>query len=224
MEPNLENEILDALYDYFQDYSGSPEMMFSKLCNAVGMSPQDRNFHYQLFSLKEKEWIVSQALEDGQGGMAFLTPAGIKIAKDRMKTIDPHGIIPELYSIISEIALSELTKAYHASLPAGNFSPHATTVRSVIAHLCDIEGHPLLTFAQHLADLPDITDTTVKKLKNWSEQAALKFGIDLNPEKTKPQCKADFTRYEGFRLVTHILRASASLNGKSPGINSRAES
>ncbi len=195
MEPNLENEILDALYDYFQDHSGSPEMMFSELCNALGVSPRDSNFKDQLFSLKSKKLIESQSSDDGQAGRASITPAGIEIAKDRMKTIDPHGIIPKLYSIISKIALSDdaLKKAYHASLPAGNFSPQAKTVRSVIAHLCDsdIEGHPLLTFAQHLADIPDITDTIAKKLKNWSEQTALKYEIDLNPEKTKPQCKAD---------------------------------
>ncbi|RLB93184.1 MAG: hypothetical protein DRH26_04530 [Deltaproteobacteria bacterium] len=72
MKDDLESKILDALYQNFQDHPDSPEMMFNELYEAINVPSQDKdkiiNVQFQICSLKEKGWVKSQSLKDGQGG------------------------------------------------------------------------------------------------------------------------------------------------------------
>ncbi len=89
MKDDLESKILDALYQNFQDYPGSPEMMFNELYEAINVSPQDKKriaeVQFQIYSLKKEGWVESQSLKDGQGGTAIITPTGFQVAEDRKK-------------------------------------------------------------------------------------------------------------------------------------------
>ncbi|MDM8526385.1 hypothetical protein QUF80_23655 [Desulfococcaceae bacterium HSG8] len=89
MDANLETRILDALYKYYQDYPGAPEMPFKKLYKAICVSRKDREkVHHQLYLLEKKGWAESESLADGQAGMAKITPDGIQVAKDRISRED----------------------------------------------------------------------------------------------------------------------------------------
>jgi hypothetical protein len=91
METNLEKTILGALYDHRESSLGSPEMTFSELYDAIGVSPDDKKrvgeVRHQLFSLKNRKWVEYQALEDGSGGMAVITPRGARVIEDSRQTM-----------------------------------------------------------------------------------------------------------------------------------------
>jgi len=87
METNLETAILNALYDYFESHLGSPAMTLSDLYKAIGYSPNNkgglRQILAQLSCLKGRKWVDYQAVEDGFGGLAWITNEGIRVAEDR---------------------------------------------------------------------------------------------------------------------------------------------
>jgi hypothetical protein len=90
-ETDLETAILEALLNHYSSYPDSPEMTFSELYYAIGISSDHRKkvgeVWYQLFTLQKKGWIAYQSLADGSGGEVRIEPAGIKIARDRQQII-----------------------------------------------------------------------------------------------------------------------------------------
>ena len=89
MVTNLETAILDALYGYFESHPGSRDMTLSDLYEAIRISPNHkrnvRKVIVQLSCLKDRNWVDYQAVEDGFGGLAWITNEGIRVAEDRRK-------------------------------------------------------------------------------------------------------------------------------------------
>ncbi len=83
---NLESAILDVLFDHYSSHPDSPEMTFTELYEAIGISSNERGeVWYQLFSLQEKGGVKYQSLPDGSDSAVEILSAGIKVAQDRPK-------------------------------------------------------------------------------------------------------------------------------------------
>ena len=77
---NLDVRILAVLYGHYQNTPGEPKISFRKLLDKMG-EKDFRAVHEELFKLKEKDWINSEFLEDGQAGLVWITSTGMKIAQ-----------------------------------------------------------------------------------------------------------------------------------------------
>lgn len=96
---SLESKILDALYNHFQSRLGSPDMTFNELNEAIGVSQSEEwKYRHELYKLKENGWIKLTSLDDGSAGTVALKSEGIRVARDRKKTVKDSTDTPsEMY-------------------------------------------------------------------------------------------------------------------------------
>ena len=77
---NLDTKILEILYNYFRQHPGEPRMMYNELVRSAKAESAD--VIQCLYGLREKKWTDFDLTVEGETGLVWLTPLGIRIAKD----------------------------------------------------------------------------------------------------------------------------------------------
>ena len=77
---SLDTQILRVLAGYYQQHPGDPEMNIEDVLSAL---PQHQlpTIQAQLFALKKKGWIGSDLNPEGNAGLVWIEPKGLKIAR-----------------------------------------------------------------------------------------------------------------------------------------------
>lgn len=78
--PSLDARILKALYTYYLQHPGSPQMNLNELI-AICAAERSEVIRY-LWGLHEKRWVEHNLTERADMGSVWLTPQGIGVAKD----------------------------------------------------------------------------------------------------------------------------------------------
>lgn len=77
---SLDTQILRVLAGYYQQHPGDPEMNIEDVLSALPQH-QLQAIQAQLFALKKKGWIDYDLNPEGNAGLVWIEPKGIKIAK-----------------------------------------------------------------------------------------------------------------------------------------------
>jgi len=76
--------VLSILYAYFQEHPGDPKITFNELFEAIDVTKPE--LLECLYGLREKSWLNLDLAERAEGGLVWLTPDGIKVARDASKS------------------------------------------------------------------------------------------------------------------------------------------
>lgn len=77
---SLDTQILRVLAGYYQQHPGDPEMNIEDVLSALSQH-QLPTIQAQLFALKKKGWIEYDLNPEGNAGLVWIEPKGLKIAK-----------------------------------------------------------------------------------------------------------------------------------------------
>ncbi len=77
---SLDTQILRVLAEYYQQHPGDPEMDIADVLNALPEQPMQR-IQIELFALKKKGWISYELTTEGNAGLVWIEPRGIKITR-----------------------------------------------------------------------------------------------------------------------------------------------
>jgi len=135
MSVNLQDAILEIIYEYYGFHPGSPKMLFSALCDKLFANPshiQIARVQGELFILQKKGWVDYDLTESGKAGLTWIEPDGIRIAESLQgaaSTVETNQLSPDSQE---ESIRKETEKVKGAKLSDLTIRPYPTTLGELI--------------------------------------------------------------------------------------------